>query len=234
VPRPLLKSTSAAVVTRYRPGGPDALLGGDFFDAIECPDGSLRLLIGDVCGHGPDEAALGVALRIAWRSLVLAGLSSSKVLEGLDSVFAAEQRGDALFATVCDIDVTADHRSMRVHLCGHPPPLLVEPDVRWLDELSPRPPIGLAPGAPYDGTIVPLPPEWSLLQVTDGLFEGRDAAGERLGRDGLVDAIRRLDPPEREPGDFLDRLIDDITDSHGGALPYDMALLWVDTRRGGA
>ena len=62
VPRPILADTPVAVVTRYRPGGPEALLGGDFFDVIECPDGTVRLLIGDVCGHGPDEAAIGVAL----------------------------------------------------------------------------------------------------------------------------------------------------------------------------
>ena len=34
-------------------------------------DGAVHAVIGDVCGHGPDEAALGVCLRIAWRTLVL-------------------------------------------------------------------------------------------------------------------------------------------------------------------
>ena len=29
-------------------------------------------IIGDVMGHGPDEAAIGVHLRVAWRTLVLA------------------------------------------------------------------------------------------------------------------------------------------------------------------
>ena len=51
---------------------------------------------------------------------------------------------------------------------------------------------------------------------------------------GCSTAVRRLDPAEREPGDFLDRLIDDITGSHGGALPDDVAAVWVDTRRRGA
>ena len=40
-------------------------------------DGGLRLLVGDVCGHGPDEAAIGVWLRSAWRALALAGESPS-------------------------------------------------------------------------------------------------------------------------------------------------------------
>jgi len=165
---------------------------------------------------------------------VLAGLPTEKVLAGMDAVFAAEQRGDALFVTVSEIEIAADQQSMRVHLCGHPPPLLLEPEVRWLDGCAPRPPIGLARDAPYTGTEVALPPGWALLQVTDGLFEGRGEDGERMGREGLLEAVRRIGPAEREPGDFLDRLIDDITDSHGGALPDDVAVVWIDTRRRGA
>jgi serine phosphatase RsbU (regulator of sigma subunit) len=41
------------------------LLGGDFFDAVERPDGTLTVLIGDVSGHGADAAALGATLRAA-------------------------------------------------------------------------------------------------------------------------------------------------------------------------
>ena len=187
VPRPILADTPVAVVTRYRPGGPEALLGGDFFDVIECPDGTVRLLIGDVCGHGPDEAAIGVALRISWRALVLAGLPTEQVLAGMDAVFVGEQRGDALFATVAEIEIAADQRSIRVHLCGHPPPILVEPELRWLDEVRPRPPIGLAHDLALHGDRGGPPASWALLQVTDGLFEGRGADGERIGRDGMLD-----------------------------------------------
>ena len=61
------------MVARYRPGRANALLGGDFYDVVETPDGTVHAVIGDVCGHGAAEAAIGVCLRVAWRSLVLAG-----------------------------------------------------------------------------------------------------------------------------------------------------------------
>src|SRR5215217_6738106 len=48
--------------TRYLPGHERALLGADFFDALPLADGTVALLIGDVAGHGPAEAAVGVAL----------------------------------------------------------------------------------------------------------------------------------------------------------------------------
>jgi serine phosphatase RsbU (regulator of sigma subunit) len=44
-------------VTRYRPSRTNALLGGDFYDVVQTPDRTVHIVIGDVAGHGPDEAA---------------------------------------------------------------------------------------------------------------------------------------------------------------------------------
>ena len=79
LPRPIIANPALRWATRYRPGGQRTLLGGDFFDGIELSDGTIRFLIGDVSGHGPDEAALGVALRVAWRALVLGGCGPDDV-----------------------------------------------------------------------------------------------------------------------------------------------------------
>lgn len=62
LPRPLLNDERLVWRALYRPGAGTSVLGGDFFDTVERPDGSLRMVIGDVSGHGPDEAALGVCL----------------------------------------------------------------------------------------------------------------------------------------------------------------------------
>ena len=70
----------------------------------ETPTG-VHLLIGDVSGHGPDEAALGVALRITWRALVLAGLPPAAVLLGVEQVLLAERGDDERFATVAMVSL---------------------------------------------------------------------------------------------------------------------------------
>ena len=80
LPVPILHDRAIGVGTGYRPGRERTLLGGDFYDAVEMPDGSVHLVIGDVAGHGPDEAALGVCLRVAWRTLTLAGAAPEAVL----------------------------------------------------------------------------------------------------------------------------------------------------------
>ena len=65
--------TGVQIVTQYRQSRENALLGGDFYDVVQTPDGTVHIMVGDVAGHGPDEAALGAALRIAWRALTFAG-----------------------------------------------------------------------------------------------------------------------------------------------------------------
>src|SRR6516165_11950901 len=71
LPSPLLSDSRVTVASRYRPGGGQMLVGGDFFDLVEAASGWIHLVIGDVCGRGPEEAALGVCLRVAWRTMVL-------------------------------------------------------------------------------------------------------------------------------------------------------------------
>ena len=96
LPVPILHDRALGVGTGYRPGRERTLLGGDFYDAVEMPDGSVHLVIGDVAGHGPDEAALGVCLRVAWRTLTLAGAAPEAVLPTLQRVLVHERvrRGD--------------------------------------------------------------------------------------------------------------------------------------------
>jgi serine phosphatase RsbU (regulator of sigma subunit) len=101
LPTPLLNGADLSFTRRYRPGRRRALLGGDFYDAVRTDDGTVHVVIGDVCGHGPDEAALGVALRIAWRTLVFAGLTGQTLLTTLQHVLEHERRNEEIFATLC-------------------------------------------------------------------------------------------------------------------------------------
>ena len=120
LPSPVLDDARLSVATRYRAGGKQRLLGGDFYDVVQTPDGWVHALIGDVCGHGPAEAALGVCLRVAWRALVLAGQPPADVLSAVQLVLRHEQQDDAMFATVCMVSVAPDRRS-GIAAAGRPP-----------------------------------------------------------------------------------------------------------------
>ncbi len=231
LPSPLLSDSRLTVATRYRPGGGQMLLGGDFFDLVEAADGWVHVVIGDVCGRGPEEAALGVCLRVAWRTMVLAGRPMGEVLSAVQQVLEHERHEERLFTTLCMMSVAPDRAHARLHLAGHPPPLLLTPE--GVSEL--RAPVSLPPGIAHveDWTVseVALGDNWTLLMYTDGLIEGRIGTGpERLGSDGLIEIIEaylRAAPPAGRPRDerLLDRLIDRVRELNGGDLDDDLAVL---------
>jgi serine phosphatase RsbU (regulator of sigma subunit) len=187
LPTPLLRTDMIEVVTRCRPGRSQALLGGDFYDVVETADGTVHAVIGDVAGHGPAEAALGVCLRVAWRSLVLAGTRAPSLIELLEQMLLAEREGDRVFATLSYLAFEPDRRRVRVLRAGHPGLLLRVADGVELIEGDVGPALGLAPGFGWQPEQMLLPAGASLVLFTDGLFEGRVGPGsERLGEEGLL------------------------------------------------
>jgi serine phosphatase RsbU (regulator of sigma subunit) len=201
LPTPLLRSPGVSCATYYRPGRDNAVLGGDFFDVVETTDGRIRAVIGDVMGHGPDEAALGVHLRVAWRTLLLAGTPDDQILPTLEDLLDAEQDVRPRYVTVCDLTLSDGVATVRV--AGHPAPVLAGDGVaRYLD-VAVGPPLGVAvPGAGHfrwPGTQVPLPPDAAVLLYTDGLLDAYAEAGaDSLGITELVAAV---DKCTREGGD---------------------------------
>lgn len=224
LPPSLLQGSDVGLEVRYQPGGQRMLLGGDFYDAVGMPDGTVHAIIGDVCGHGPDEAALGVCLRIAWRALVLSGAPAEKVLQTLDQVLVAERHGEGIFTTACMVTVAPDRRSARYFLAGHPEPLLIAgTQIADLPQSKVGVPLGVLPDYAWTGVDVPLPSGWSIACYTDGLIEGRVPDDvDRLGVERLSEILhRRL----REGPDWIDPVLAEVTELNGGALDDDVAIL---------
>ena len=185
-------------------------MGGDFFDAIELEDGSIRAVVGDVCGHGPDEAALGVALRVAWRALVLAGQPPDITLSCLHRVVEAERQQDHIFATVCDIELHPDREHAQMYLGGHPAPLLLaDGDVFELEAEAHGPLLGVFDDSKWPANRVELGPEWTLVLFTDGIIEGRAGVGEgeRFKTTGLARLARQALAETRDLESLADQLI---------------------------
>ncbi|GHH31405.1 PP2C family protein-serine/threonine phosphatase [Lentzea cavernae] len=224
LPPPLLQNSDVDLEVRYQPGGQRMLLGGDFYDAVGLPDGTVHAIIGDVCGHGPDEAALGVCLRIAWRALVLSGATAEKVLKTLDQVLVAERHGEGIFTTACMVTVSPDRRSARYFLAGHPEPLMmVGTQIVDLPQSKIGVPLGVLPDYAWTGVDVQLPSGWSIACYTDGLIEGRVPDDvDRLGVERLCEI---LDRHLQDGPNWMDSVIAEVTELNGGALDDDVAIL---------
>ncbi|MFE6861182.1 PP2C family protein-serine/threonine phosphatase [Nocardia sp. NPDC057668] len=189
LPKPLFRGEPVVdVVARYRPGRASALLGGDFYDVVQEADGTVHALIGDVAGHGPDEAAIGVGLRLAWRTLVFSGITGVEQLALLERILLAERLVGHTFATVTVLCARPGTETIEVIRAGHPGMLMRSPDgTRWV-EVAGGPALGILPGrVVWPVTELTLPRGHALMLLTDGLYEARIGLdGERLGEDGLL------------------------------------------------
>jgi serine phosphatase RsbU (regulator of sigma subunit) len=235
LPKPLLDGSGLVFAARYRPGRSRALLGGDFFDTVRTPDGTVHAMIGDVSGHGPDEAALGVELRIAWRALTLAGLSGANLLATLQQVLENERADDEIFATLCAIDILPDGQAADLYLAGHPSPLAAAPGRGpWLLPYeNSGPALGLLPDwRDWPCERVELGDSWSLMLYTDGLIEGRVGDGtERLGQDGMVQLLSRLHASGLRGRELLDTAVIEVRELNGGELTDDVAMVLLSRNR---
>ena len=206
LPTPLLRNDRVHCSTYYQPGRDHAVLGGDFYDVVQTPDGRIRAVIGDVMGHGPDEAALGVHLRVAWRTLLLAGTPDEQILPTLARLLDAEQGERRRYVTVCD--VTLDEHGATIRLAGHPAPILCVRGTCAYPQLAVGPPLGVESDPGWVNTTVPTPPGTTVLLYTDGLLDAysADAASNSLGIDELVSALQDCLDADDAPS-WISRLV---------------------------
>ncbi|HEX6391690.1 MAG TPA: SpoIIE family protein phosphatase [Solirubrobacteraceae bacterium] len=219
----------AGVTAHYVASEQRMLLGGDFLDAVQTPDGALAICIGDVCGHGPRAAALGATLRAGWRTLASAG-SPVERIELLDRLVESERRDDDLFATVACAVVAPDAEHVRVVLAGHPPPILVHDGGQIATIEDQRgPALGLGAGEEGSWPVVErtLQGSWALALYTDGLIEARqDRSLPRLRLEGLLALVGHSIRDGRLDADVLLRSVAGLTTPR--TLADDVALLVID------
>ena len=223
-----LVSERVSVKATYRPGAEQAVLGGDFYDVVETPDGSIYAVIGDVAGHGPDEAALGVCLRIAWRTLVLSGADPDSVLPSMHAVLTSERAHDEVFATVAMVRVRAGEGQASFWLAGHPAPLVLDDDALcFAPDGSSGLALGIVDGVRWGAVDRPVSPTTRLVLFTDGLIEGLDGAGgrDRLGEDGLCGVVTGFVAQGLEGAALVDAVLGEVTRRNGGELTDDVAVM---------
>ena len=175
---------------------------------MQVPDGTVHVVIGDVCGHGPDEAALGVCLRIAWRTLVLAGVARpTSCSRGCRTCCASSATPTHVFTTLCMVSIRARPRrrdrsgwpATRRRCCSRTAASAP------LEPGPPGPPLGILDDARWPAYDVALPGDWSLLLYTDGVMDGR--VGDGPGGWARTGSPRSSPPRRRAPTSDPDELV---------------------------
>jgi integral membrane sensor domain MASE1/serine phosphatase RsbU (regulator of sigma subunit) len=160
------------LAARFRPAGAGYLVGGDFYDIFEPPDGGWVIVVGDVCGKGPGAAALTGLARYTLRAGAAIDHRPSHVLTMLNDALRRENPSPQL-CTVAYARIEADGDGFRLtcSIAGHPLPVVLRGD----GSAAPIGAHGLVLGARADpklvDTTVELHPADSLLFYTDGLTD---------------------------------------------------------------
>ncbi len=148
-------------------------VGGDFYDVFDT-GGDWAVVIGDVCGKGPEAAALTALARYTIRSVAMDLRHPAQVLRKLNETLIHHELGER-FCTVAYGRVVPSVGGMRVAVCrgGHPPPLVVRAGGQVEPVGADGGAIGLFPEIRLWEETTHLQPGDSLVFYTDGVTEAR-------------------------------------------------------------
>jgi serine phosphatase RsbU (regulator of sigma subunit) len=234
LPPEIPQVTGADIAVFYHPAGQDGvsadraydtLVGGDFYDVFEIRPGCWGLAIGDVCGTGPQAAAVTGLARHALRLLAREGLRPVTVLHRLNQAILDEgERGRFLTLVYAEAEPQPDGSLSLALICaGHPPPLILRAGGQVETSASSQPLLGVIEGEPgFHVDTVVLRPGDALLSYTDGASERR-TEGRMLGDDGLAELL--ADCKTLTAAGITARIRRGVEKFGDGPLGDDMALL---------
>ncbi|MFI6645051.1 SpoIIE family protein phosphatase [Streptomyces sp. NPDC050504] len=174
----------------YRAAGEGNEVGGDFYDLFPIRDGAYGFAIGDVCGTGPEAAAVTGLARHALRLLAREGFGGPAVLERLNAAILDEgARSRFLTLLYGELWPQEDGSAILKIVCaGHPLPLRLRQDGTVEPSAEPQPLLGVMDDLELYEQTITLDPGDVLLCVTDGVTERREGT-RMLGDDGLADVL---------------------------------------------
>ncbi|MFD3717522.1 GAF domain-containing SpoIIE family protein phosphatase [Streptomyces sp. NPDC058674] len=191
LPPDLPDMPGADVAACYHPGDSGTLVGGDFYDVARTGPARWALAIGDVCGKGPEAAALTGLVRHTARAAGRWHTDPRSVLLAVNSAIL-DDRPTQRFCTAAyaELDLSASPAQLRLALGGHPHPLLRRADgtIARLGRAGTF--LGVVEDPALHTTEHELHPGDLLLLYTDGVTERRSGA-DMLGEEGVRDVLTR-------------------------------------------
>ena len=223
LPRTLPTPEGVRFAARYWAAGDAAEVGGDFYDVLETRHGLLAL-IGDVCGRGPEAAAvMGMARYTAWGAAERES-DPGRILETVNEALLRNAAGER-FVTMAAVFVESFSGGLRVRAAsaGHPPAMRIGRTIRPIDTGGML--LGVFDVPPIRSVTTDLPPGEMLMLYTDGVIE-RTGDHVPLEEDALL--VRALLNVRSSDPDDVASVVERVLMAEGG-LEDDAAILIVSS-----
>ena len=157
------------VAVRYWPVGEANEVGGDFYDVFPLAPDRWAIVIGDVCGTGPEAAALTGLARHSIRESAWHGDNPADVLRSLDRAVKNSASGSFLTAIYATLDTTGQRPTLSVTSGGHPFPIHVDGDATTAVEVGiPGTLLGMLDNVQFTTETRHLDPGDVIVFHTDG------------------------------------------------------------------
>ena len=206
----LMATAGVDVAASCRPARPGSLIAGDWYDALQLPDGDLLFVVGDIAGHGIEAVAGMVAVRHALRGLAATGAEPDELIGTLN-------RATCLFAegvtgTVICGRYTPSSRVLRWARAGHQPLMLVRGGCAEVQPMPEGMLLGVRPEGSYAQLRLELRSGDTLLFYTDGIVERRAASLSDTLTEFAVAAVPVGPDLDRHVAGILDGAVSDTGD----------------------
>ena len=165
--------------------------GGDYFDFIPQPDGSLYIVLADIAGHGFGSAFLMAETRATLRAYATMVPDISSLLTRLNRALVGDLAGNR-YVTLFLGRIDPQKRSLEYVSAGHEPGYVLRRSGEIGAVLgSTVPPLGVFLDQQFcSGQVVPLERGDTIVLLTDGITESTNAEGNLFGPEGALAFMR--------------------------------------------
>ncbi len=203
---------------------PCAEVGGDYFDYLYgpgYPPGTLKVVVGDISGHGVDSALLMTSARAFIRMRAARKEEPSRVVASMNRDLATDMGESGHFMTLFYLEIDPLRRSAQWVRAGHEPALVYRPDEdRFEDLIGEGIPLGIEKTAVFsEQRLAPLAPGAIIALGTDGIWEANDPAGRIFGKDRFRELIRAN--ASRPAEQIIARVFEELSLYTRGLPPQD-------------
>jgi serine phosphatase RsbU (regulator of sigma subunit) len=178
------------IAARFRAAGEGFEVGGDFYDVFDTGSSRWAAVIGDVCGKGPEAAAVTALARYTLRATAMTEDVPSRILATLNEAML-RQRNDRRFSTVlyACLDQRGGGQTLRFASGGHPLPLILRAGGQAGEVGTPGTLLGIVADPDLSDVEVALEPGDAVVLYTDGVTDSA-APARVLEPEDLGEALR--------------------------------------------